>query len=34
MDITRWQGLQVDRRMAFAGALLLMAIEAKEDANR
>lgn len=34
MDITPWQGLHVDRRMAFAGALLLMAIEAKEDANR
>jgi uncharacterized protein YxjI len=34
MDITRWQGAPVDRRMAFAGALLLMAIEAKEDASR
>jgi hypothetical protein len=34
MDITYWQGVPYDRRMAFAGALLLMAVEAKEDANR
>jgi len=34
MDITSWQGGPIDRRMAFAGALLLMAVEAKEDANR
>jgi uncharacterized protein YxjI len=34
MDITGWQGGPVDRRMAFACALLLMAVEAKEDANR
>ena len=31
MDITRWQAGPYDRRLAFAGALLLMAVEAKED---
>jgi hypothetical protein len=31
MDITPWQGSPYDRRLAFAGALLLMAVEAKED---
>ena len=34
MDISAWQLGPLDRRMAFAGALLLMAVEAKEDANR
>jgi hypothetical protein len=34
MDIGGWRGAPLDRRMAFAGALLLMAVEAKEDANR
>jgi hypothetical protein len=34
MDTAAWQPGVVDRRMAFAGALLLMAVEAKEDANR
>jgi hypothetical protein len=34
MDISPWQQGPVDRRMAFACALLLMAVEAKEDANR
>jgi hypothetical protein len=34
MDITPWQAVPLDRRMAFAGALLLMAVEAKEDAAR
>jgi hypothetical protein len=34
MDISGWQNSPFDRRMAFAGALLLMAVEAKEDANR
>ena len=34
MDIGAWQLGPLDRRMAFAGALLLMAVEAKEDANR
>jgi hypothetical protein len=34
MDIGAWQGVPLDRRMAFASALLLMAVEAKEDANR
>jgi hypothetical protein len=34
MDITQWQAVPFDRRMAFAGALLLMAVEAKEDAAR
>ena len=34
MDITYWQGVPYDRRLAFAGALLLMAVEAKEDTNR
>jgi len=34
MDVTGWQAGPLDRRMAFAGALLLMAVEAKEDANR
>jgi uncharacterized protein YxjI len=34
MDLTPWQGAGFDRRMAFAGALLLMAVEAKEDAAR
>lgn len=34
MDLLAWQGAPLDRRMAFAGALLLMAVEAKEDANR
>jgi hypothetical protein len=31
MNITPWQNVPFDRRLAFAGALLLMAIEAKED---
>jgi len=31
MDITPWQAGPYDRRLAFAGALLLMAVEAKED---
>ena len=34
MDITGWQNAPYDRRLAFAGALLLMAVEAKEDQNR
>ena len=34
MDIGAWQGGPLDRRLAFAAALLLMAIEAKEDASR
>jgi hypothetical protein len=34
MDVTPWQGVPFDRRLAFAAALLLMAIEAKEDASR
>jgi hypothetical protein len=34
MDVSPWPQGPVDRRMAFAGALLLMAVEAKEDANR
>jgi hypothetical protein len=34
LDITAWQTVPYDRRLAFAGALLLMAVEAKEDANR
>jgi hypothetical protein len=34
MNIGGWQNTPVDRRLAFAGALLLMAIEAKEDAGR
>ena len=34
MDITGWRGAPYDRRLAFAGALLLMAVEAKEDASR
>ena len=34
MDITAWRTAPFDRRLAFAGALLLMAVEAKEDANR
>lgn len=34
MDITYWQGVPYDRRLAFAGALLLMAVEAKEDESR
>jgi hypothetical protein len=34
MDIAAWQLGSLDRRMAFACALLLMAVEAKEDANR
>jgi hypothetical protein len=34
MDVTGRQAGPLDRRMAFAGALLLMAVEAKEDANR
>jgi len=34
MDIGAWQLGPLDRRLAFASALLLMAVEAKEDANR
>jgi uncharacterized protein YxjI len=34
MDITGWRNVPYDRRLAFAGALLLMAVEAKEDASR
>ncbi|HEY8090677.1 MAG TPA: hypothetical protein VIF09_22600 [Polyangiaceae bacterium] len=34
MDITAWRTAPFDRRLAFAGALLLMAVEAKEDASR
>jgi hypothetical protein len=34
MDIGAWRLGPLDRRLAFAGALLLMAVEAKEDANR
>jgi hypothetical protein len=34
MDVSAWQPGPTDRRMAYAGALLLMAVEAKEDANR
>lgn len=34
MDITSWQSGPYDRRLAFAGALLLMAVEAKEDRGR
>jgi len=34
MNMVAWRGAPLDRRMAFAGALLLMAVEAKEDANR
>jgi uncharacterized protein YxjI len=34
MDISGWQGVPYDRRLAFAAALLLMAVEAKEDSNR
>jgi len=34
MNLEPWQGLPLDRRMAFAAALLLMAVEAKEDSAR
>jgi hypothetical protein len=34
MDVTPWQVGALDRRLAFAGALLLMAVEARADANR
>jgi hypothetical protein len=34
MDISAWQAGPYDRRLAFACALLLMAVEAKEDAAR
>jgi len=34
MDVSTWQTGPLDRRMAFAAALLLMAVEAKEDAGR
>ena len=34
MDLSGWRSTPYDRRLAFAGALLLMAIEAKEDASR
>lgn len=34
MDITAWQNPHHDRRLAFAAALLLMAVEAKEDRGR
>jgi hypothetical protein len=34
MELLAWRGAPLDRRMAFAAALLLMAVEAKEDANR
>jgi hypothetical protein len=34
MDLGGWQLGPLDRRMAFAAALLLMAVEAKEDAQR
>ncbi|MGH7297765.1 MAG: hypothetical protein ACRELB_22695, partial [Polyangiaceae bacterium] len=34
MDLSAWRGAPFDRRLAFAGALLLMAVEAKEDASR
>jgi hypothetical protein len=34
MDITAWRNPQYDRRLAFAAALLLMAVEAKEDRGR
>jgi hypothetical protein len=34
MDISPWRATSWDRRLAFACALLLMAVEAKEDASR
>jgi hypothetical protein len=34
MTLAAWPAGPIDRRMAFAAALLLMAVEAKEDANR
>jgi hypothetical protein len=34
MTLGAWPAGTIDRRMAFAAALLLMAVEAKEDANR
>ncbi len=34
MDISAWRDTPCDRRLAFAGALLLMAVESKEDQDR
>jgi hypothetical protein len=34
MTLGGWRGLSLDRRLAFAAALLLMAIESKEDRDR